>query len=104
MPETVAIIGIMGVPTAFTGLCFWFIERKAVKREEKREEKEKAREESEFLLMKSIGASIALGEATAHAIINGKSNGEMTAALKHAQDVKHEQKDFMTKQGIKYLY
>ena len=55
-------------------------------------------------LIRSVGAAIALGEATACAIRDGKCNGELSAALSYAQNVKHEQKDFMTEQGVKNLY
>jgi len=102
--DTMAILALMGVPSAVTGLCFWSIQRSIQKREAKREEIEKAREKNELLLIKGIGAAIALGEATARAIKDGKCNGELTAALEYAQKVKHEQKDFLTEQGVKNLY
>ena len=94
----------LGIPSAITGLCFWMIKKRIEEDKKERDIKEAAKEDSEFLLIKCVGASLALGEATAHAIINGKCNGEMTEALKYAKQMKHEQKDFMTKQGIKNLY
>ena len=94
----------MGVPSAVTGLCFWIIQRGIAKRDAKRDERENAREKNEILLIRSVGAAIALGEATACAIRDGKCNGELGVALAYAQKVKHEQKDFMTEQGVKYLY
>ncbi len=102
--DMVTILAFMGVPSAVTGLCFWAIQRSIQKREAKREEIEKAREKNELLLIKSIGAAITLGEATARAIKDGKCNGELIAALEYAQKVKHEQKDFLTEQGVKNLY
>lgn len=108
----VSLLVAMGVPSAITGFCFWNMERRITKRDKAKdaaeaaarkevEEKEQAREELNILLVKSTGAAIALGEATATAIKNGHSNGETEAALSYAQKVKHEQKDFLTKQGIK---
>lgn len=94
----------MGVPSAVTGLCFWIIQRGIAKRDAKRDERETAREQNEILLIRSVGAAIALGEATACAIRDGRCNGDMNAALEYAQKIKHEQKDFMTEQGVKYLY
>ncbi len=102
--DTTAMLVFMGVPSAFTGLCFWAIQKSLTKRDNKRDEREKDREKNELLLIRSVGAAIALGEATAHAIRDGKCNGEMSAALEYAQKVKHEQKDFMTEQGVKNLY
>lgn len=102
--DATVILAFMGVPSAVTGLCFWAIQKNMTKRDAKRDELDKAREKNEILLIRSVGAAIALGEATAHAIRDGKCNGEMSAALEYAQKVKHEQKDFMTEQGVKNLY
>lgn len=102
--DTTVILAFMGVPSAVTGLCFWAIQKNITKRDAKRDELDRAREKNEILLIRSVGAAIALGEATAHAIRDGKCNGEMSAALDYAQRVKHEQKDFMTEQGVKNLY
>lgn len=68
------------------------------------EAREQAREKNEILIIKSTGAAIALGEATAAAIKSGHCNGEMEAALEYARKVKHEQKDFLTEQGVSALY
>ena len=68
------------------------------------EEKEKIREKNEVLIIKSVMASIALGEAAATALKNGHANGETEAALEYARKIKHEQKDFLTEQGIKGIY
>ena len=98
------MVVLLGLPSAFTGFCFWMLKRHIDKKDGQREELEKCREKFEFLLIQSNGAAIALGEATAHAIRDGKCNGEMSDALAYAQKVKHEQKDFLAQQGIKNLY
>lgn len=97
------LIIAMGVPSAVTGLCFFWIEQKIKKNQAKLEEKEKMREKNEILIIKSTMASIALEEATATALKNGHCNGETEAALEYARKVKHEQKDFLIEQGIKAL-
>ena len=84
----------MSIPSGVTAFCFWLIEEK-MKRE---------RQESEILLIKSVMAAIALGEAAATALKNGHANGETEAALEYARKIKHEQKDFLTEQGIKGIY
>ncbi len=99
-----AVLILLGIPSAVTGLCFWAIQRSIVKRDKKRDERDSAREKNEILLIRMSGAAIALGEATACAIRDGRCNGEMTSALEYAQRVKHEQKDFMTEQGVKNLH
>ena len=106
--ELVVIIATaFGIPTAFTGFCVWRLERKIAKREKLEEEREKAREQNELFLIKGTSAALALGEATARAvqrIPDAHCNGDMHAALEYATTVKHEQKDFLTKQGIHALY
>ncbi len=101
------VIMIMGIPSAITGLCFWLLERRMEKREREREKKEAVREKQEFLMVKGIGAAIALGEATAEAVAripDTHCNGDMHSALEYARQVKHEQKDFLTQQGIGAIY
>jgi len=104
MDMAITLIVAMGIPSAITGFFFWLLERKMEEQEKKRDEKEKIRERQEFLMVKSIGAAIALGEASAIALKNGHTNGETEAALEYARQVKHEQKDFLTKQGIEAIY
>lgn len=98
------LILAMSIPSAVTGFCFWLIEEKIKKQQKETEEKEKIREKSEVLIIKSVMASIALGEATATALKNGHANGETEAALQYAREIKHEQKDFLTEQGIRGIY
>ena len=98
-----ALLIAMSVPSAVTGLCFFWIEQKIKKNQAKLEEKEKMREKNEILIIKSNMAAIALGEVTATALKNGHCNGETEAALEYARKVKHEQKDFLIEQGIKAL-
>lgn len=98
-----ALLIAMSVPSAVTGLCFFWIEQKIKKNQAKLEEKEKMHEKNEILIIKSTMASIALGEATATALKNGHCNGETEAALEYARKLKHEQKDFLIEQGIKAL-
>ena len=112
-----AFIVAMGVPSAITGFIVWNFERKISARDKKRDEKEKimrekakereeAREKLELCIVESTQAAIALGEATARAvqrIPDAHCNGDMHAALKYAAEVKHNQKDFLAKQGIKAI-
>jgi hypothetical protein len=118
-PEMVGVcIAAFGVPSAVTAFCFWLLEQRLKKRddeqakERKKEEeaatkREQAREKNELFLVKAVGASLALGEATAKAvqrIPDAHCNGDMHAALNYAQKVKHEQKDFLSEQAITGLY
>ena len=116
--DVTAIIIAASIPSALTGFCFWLIEQRLQKRAKKREDeekerrkeeerREKLREQQELLLVQGVGAAIALGEATARAvqrIPDAHCNGDMHAALEYAAKVKHEQKDFLARQGIEALY
>lgn len=102
-----AFVAAMGIPSAITAFCFWLLQRRITKRESAQDEREKAREKNETLIIKGVGAAIALGEATAEAvqrIPDAHCNGDMHAALEYATDIKHKQKDFLTEQGIQALW
>lgn len=125
----VAFIAAMGIPSAITGFLIWNFERKitlrdkekeaAAERERKKQEAaeaerrkqaqehERAREELELILVQGTRAAIALGEATAKAvqrIPDAHCNGDMHEALEYAVKIKHEQKDFLARQGIKSIW
>lgn len=103
-----AAAAVFGIPTAATGFIIRRFEKrldaKEAARRKEDEELEAARKKSMVLVVKGVGAAIALGEATAHAIQNGHPNGDMEAALEYAQRVKHEQKDFLTEQASESLF
>ena len=114
----VFIAVIACLPSAVTGFCFWLIQQKIQKEAKKREEEERKhreaakkreelREQQELFLVQGVNAAIALGEATAKAvqrIPDAHCNGDMHAALECAEKVKHEQRDFLAKQGIIQIY
>lgn len=101
------LVTLLGIPTAITAFCSWMLQRRITKREAIQEARERAREKNELLIIKSIGAAIALGEATAEAvqrIPDAHCNGDMHAALEYTRKIKHEQKDFLMEQGIQAIY
>ena len=101
------LVTLLGLPTAITAFCFWLLQQRITKRDKAQEERERAREKNEVLIIKGVGAAIALGEATAEAvqrIPDAHCNGDMPAALEYARKVKHEHKEFMTEQSVQALY
>lgn len=104
--DITGLLALMSIPSAFTGLCFWMVQRKITRRDAARERQDAARKKNEFLVIKGVTAAIALGEATALSVqrLDLKCNGEMAKALEYARKVKHEQKDFLNEQGIENLY
>lgn len=102
-----AFIAAMGIPSAIMGFIVWKLERRISKQEKASEDRENSREELLLLVVQSTGAAIALGEATAKAvqrIPDAHCNGDMHAALDYATEIKHKQKDFLSKQGIRALW
>lgn len=109
---------ISAIPTALVGFGFWWVEHKLTKlddrrtkaqqeREKRNQEAERIRERQQVLLVESVGAAIALGEATARAvqrIPDAHCNGDMKQALSYAAEMKHKQKEFLTEQGIHSIY
>ena len=96
MDQIITIIVAAGIPSAICNLLFRKLEKRM-------DEKDKARERHEYLVIKGISASMALGEATAEAvqrIPDAHCNGDMHAALEYARKVKHEQKDFLNQQAV----
>ena len=102
--DYINILTIAGIPSAITGIVAYMLKKYLDKREKEREKREHTREEFEYLLVKCVGASLCLGEATAKAIKTGNTNGEMSGALDYVHEVKHEQKEFLQKQGLKNLF
>ena len=101
------LVTLLGLPTAITAFCFWLLQQRITKRDRAQEEREKDREQNVVLIIKGMGAAIALGEATAEAvqrIPDAHCNGDMHAALEYARKVKHEHKEFMTEQSVQALY
>lgn len=101
---TGAFLAAMSIPSAIMGFIAWAMKRRIDNREKEQETKNRAQQKLMILLVQSTRASIALGEATAHAMQRGHTNGDMEAALEYAADVKHKQKDFLAEQGIHNMF
>jgi len=96
IPEYLAIVfSFICIQGFVTGVLLW----KLHKREAARERLDEARRENGQLLVKSVRAAIALGEATARSVqrLDPACNGEMARALEYAQQVKCEQNEFLDK-------
>lgn len=101
-----AFVAALGIPSAIMGVIVHRLEKRIAKRDKAREDKDNAQEDLLLLLVQSSSAAIALGEATARAverIPDAHCNGDMHDALDYATKIKHNQKDFLAKQGIHAL-
>ena len=101
-----AFVAAMGIPSAIMGLIIWRLERRIDKREKEQAAQEQGQKDLFVLVVQGTNAAIALGEATARAvqrIPDAHCNGDMHDALDYAADIKHQQKDFLTRQGVSSL-
>ncbi len=103
-----SILLSIGLPTALvSAIVGYFIRRhenKLKAAEEARKQHEKERREFELFEVQTLLAVTSLCEANAIALQNGKCNGETHAALEYLQKVKHQQKDFLIKQGVENIF
>lgn len=86
------------------GFYFRGLSKKMDKERAEREKHEAARRRYEIFQVKTLAAVTALSKANAIALKNGKCNGETKAALEYLEEVKHDQSDFLTEQGIEHLF
>lgn len=101
-----AFVAAMGIPSAVMGIIIWRLERRIDRHDKALDEKNEGQKELVLILIKGTRASIALGEATAKAvqrIPDAHCNGDMHEALNYAVKIKHEQKDFLARQGVSAL-
>ena len=97
----------MGVPSAVMGLLVWWLKNQIDKREAKREEREKNTERLMMMIMQTSRATNVLAEATAKAvqrIPDAHCNGDMTEALKRANEIQKEEQQFLMDQGVKHIF
>lgn len=109
--DITALLITAGIPSAFTGLAVWLLQRQItkteIKRQKQQEQREKERQEMMLCILDSVNASIGLAEATAKALERTPSidcNGDMHNALEHAQKEKRKQKEFLKTLGVMRIY
>ena len=97
------LLAALGVPTAVTGLLFWWLKRRIDAGAKTQAERQAAQETLLVLLIQGMQATMALGEAQSHAIQRGHPNGDMEAALAYSTSIKHKIKDHLTTIGVHSL-
>ena len=101
--------------TAFTGFMVWRLQRKIQKRDEAKEKVEAERlaevaqqkrdvQQYQRFMIQTQRTLTKLCVATAVAVRDGHSNGEMTTALEIMETVARDQRDFLVDQGINGLF
>ena len=92
-PAWLTWIQALGIPSLLASFFVLWMQHILKKRDAQEREREKARQKNNVLLIRMVGAAIALGEATAHAVQLGHANGDIEAALTYAHQVNEEQQD-----------
>ena len=97
------ILTAAAIPSAVVAFCFWLLQRRITKNEERAEEKAKQQERLQIIILDSVLGSIRLSEATARAvqrIPNARCNGDMHAALDDIERTRQRQQRLITEAGI----
>ena len=82
-----------------SGVTLYFVQRFFKKREKKEEEKEAAEKCENILILKSVNVIGKLTMANAIAIRDGRTNGELHAALEDYDKVNRELYDYLLEQN-----
>jgi Mn2+/Fe2+ NRAMP family transporter len=93
------VISILG--SIVSGMVLFFLQRYLKKSEHREEERNKARSKENVLILKSIDAIGKLTYADAIAIRDGKTNGEMKAAIEEYNEVKEDMYNYLLEQNSK---
>ena len=82
-----------------SGVTLYFVQRFFKKREAKEDEKDAAEKRENILILKSVNAIGKLTEANAIAIRDGRTNGELHAALDEYEKVDRELYQYLMEQN-----
>lgn len=96
-----------GILSAVMGMLVWMLKRHIDKRDAKQDKRTKNIEALMMLMLKDSRSTNILATATAKAvqrIPDAHCNGDMTEALRQAEKIQKEEKDFFTQQGLEHLF
>lgn len=114
----IAVVVFGAVELIILPLCIFFFQRYIKRRDAEQDRKEREKEakqrnleahrrKNEILTVKGVFAAIALSEETARvvkSVYGTECNGQMNKALELAKEVKEEQNNFLTEQGLNSIY
>ena len=105
--DTVQLLMTFGVPSAITGLGVWWLKRRVESNEKKSQEQQQNIEALILMIVQSSKANQIGIQAIAKAvqrIADAHCNGDMTEALAQMEKIQEQEKEFLMKRGIKYLF
>lgn len=105
--ETLKIIlTAAAIPSAVVAFCFWLLQRRIIKNEEKREEKIRQQESLQMVILDGLNGCMRLSRASAIAlkrIPDAHANGDITAALQDIDDTMQRQRKLLTEAGLQHI-
>lgn len=105
--EVVELLLLFGIPTSITGLGVWWFKRRVEQSEKKNQEQQENIEALIMMIVQSSKANQIGIQAIARAvqrIPDAQCNGDMTAALAEMEKIQQQEKQFLIKKGIKYIF
>lgn len=99
------IMTAAAIPSAVIAFCFWLLERKIAKNEEKRETKIKQQEDLQMVILDGLNGCMRLSRASAVALkrIDANANGDITSALQDIDDTMQRQRKLLTEAGLQHI-
>lgn len=100
------ILTAAAIPSAVIAFCFWLLQRRITKNEEKREEKIRQQENLQMVILDGLNGCMRLSRASAVAlkrIPDVHANGDITAALQDIDDTMQRQRKLLTEAGLQHI-
>lgn len=94
---------VAAVPPCVASIIMLIVNRNIAKRDKTRDEKDEIHSKERLLQMKMIAATMKLSEAVAIAARDGKTNGEMKAAMAECEEAKSAYYEFLNEQAYKHI-
>ena len=100
------ILTAAAIPSAVVAFCFWLLQRRIAKNEEKREAKIKQQESLQMVILDGLNGCMRLSRASAVAlkrIPDAHANGDITSALQDIDDTMQRQRKLLTEAGLQHI-
>ena len=101
------ILTAAAIPSAVIAFCFWLLQRRITKHEERRAEKIRQQESLQMVILDGLNGCMRLSRASAIAlkrIPDAHANGDITAALQDIDDTMQRQRKLLTEAGLQHIF
>lgn len=94
---------LAAAPTLITSVAVFYLTRRQNKRDKQADEHTKVQQKEAVLHMKMASATLKLTEANAIALRDGKTNGELKAAMQECEDAKRAYYEFLNAEAFEHI-